>query len=147
MQESSYELINEHQVVGPQVGESENVTTDKAWTQYRFTLKAGAGIPRDVYHEAMVVKVVSGSVAFRIGHEDVITLDPQGKPIVTLDWDDESETWKPTGELTCDVPCGLRSESPEESRVIRLDAGVTVYLPGSVTCFFCNTIRVPFKTG
>ena len=112
------------------------------WEQYLFTFGPLAGLPEHPYPEAMVVKVMSGSFALRIGNEDVVVVDPQGSPIPILEPSGDpllviigeieiDEIVDGNGVCTtlCLLPAGV---------TVLIEEGATVYLPGNVTCLFCN---------
>jgi hypothetical protein len=121
------------------------------WERSQWTFAVKAALPPAQYPEAMVVKVIDGSFAFRVGDEDVVIVDPQGAPIPILESNgnplstaEPIVSATPTGANVqdqnvqdqngdCTSLCIL---SPDET--VMLETGFTVYLPGNVTCFFCN---------
>ena len=107
---------------------------------YLFTFEPLAGIPENAYAEPMIVKVVSGSFVLRVGPEDLVVVDAQGSPIPVLDEVRGDPGFQETGYYVADdtgQPCvTLCALYPEES--VLVVAGQTVYLPGMVTCFWCN---------
>jgi hypothetical protein len=128
------------------VDRGEDATGD-IWEHYEFTFGDNAAVPYFPYPEAMVVKVMSGSFALRVGGEDLVVVDPQGMPILLLDESTltDADSAYPQGisdqEIgevqdssgTCTTLCVLPPEV-----TVRIDKGFTVYLPGYVSCFFCN---------
>jgi hypothetical protein len=121
--------------------------TGDIWVHYKFTFGDNAAIPYLPYPEAMVVKVMSGSFALRVGAEDLVVVDPQGRTILLLDESGltDADSAYPRGisdqEIgevqdssgTCTTLCVLPPEV-----TVRVDEGFTVYLPGYVSCLFCN---------
>jgi hypothetical protein len=126
--------------------------TGDIWETYEFTFGENAAVPYFPYPEAMVVKVMSGSFALRVGGEDLVVVDPHGMPILLLDESALTDADSPyprgisdrdIGEVqdrsgTCTTLCVLPPKV-----TVRIDKGFTVYLPGYVSCFFCNISAGP----
>ncbi|HET7094619.1 MAG TPA: hypothetical protein VFI22_14100 [Thermomicrobiales bacterium] len=100
--------------------------------------------------EAVVLaKVLTGSLIFRVGDEANVIVDPQSQQIAIVEPDPPVDAAHPldsahdysreTGVVTdlrgnpCVTLCVI-----QPGDFVRLDAGYTVYLPGAVTCFWCN---------
>jgi hypothetical protein len=112
----------------------------KTLQSYLFTFESDAALPEYPYPEVMVVKVASGRFAIRVGNEDLVIVDPQGKPIwittVTeenLVSGEENDVVRNGDGSECTTLCAL---PPDVTVLIEQD--MTVYLPGDTTCFFCN---------
>ena len=119
---------------------------------YAVTFEETAFIPEREYPEAMVVKVQSGTFAFR-AQSDVL-IDPQGMDIRILEanpsipvgsppnpnqrYDDTGETVANCSGTSPTVLC-LINPTLLQDRYVQLEEGYTVYLPDNTTCFFCNT--------
>lgn len=119
---------------------------------YSVAFEPGAFVPEERFPEAMVVKVVSGTFAFR-AQSDVL-IDPQGGDIVLLKADPvvpvehlpaPEQQFKDDGMTLANcagtAPQTLCLVNPTilMGRYVKLTPGFLVYLPDATTCFFCNT--------
>jgi hypothetical protein len=128
----------------------------------------GAYIPERFNSEAMVVRVLAGSFAFRTQGPGVI-VDTQGQDLEGLkaitpdgapnpiDLGTDPETGTPRKYANADLyPCNLLvhehtlcllvptdfTAEDKHDVFVRLDPGDTVFLPDNSTCFLCNSGRI-----
>jgi len=124
---------------------------------FDVTIAPNAYIPERTYPESMVVKVQSGTFAFRV-QSDVL-VDPEAddfaileaNPPIPLGGNPEEDrvgrTFDPVGTVeNCSgtAPQSLCLLDPDVlgENFVRLQAGDLVYLPDNSTCFFCNTTEL-----
>jgi hypothetical protein len=118
---------------------------------------AHAYIPERTYPESMLVKVQTGTFAFRVQSE--VLVDPEAADIEVLEAnppiplgsnpnkDHAGRTFDPVGTVqNCSgtpphVLCLLDPDVLGEN-FVQLEAGDLVYLPDNSTCFFCNTTEL-----
>jgi hypothetical protein len=122
----------------------------------------GAYIPERFNSEAMVVRVLAGSFAFRTQGPGVI-VDTQGQDLeglkasTPIDLGTDPETGTPRKYANADpYLCNLlvhehklclldpNDFTPDDKHdvFVRLDPGDTVFLPDNSTCFLCNSGRL-----
>jgi hypothetical protein len=125
---------------------------------FEVTFGDGAYIPERTYLGSMVVKVQSGTFAFRVQSE--VLVDPQDEDIAILEavppiplggYPDDNHVGRSFDQVTAPdntvqncsgtTPNRLCLLDPDElgERFVRLRPGFIVYLPDNSTCFFCNT--------
>lgn len=108
---------------------------NKDLEQYIFTFEPEAAIPEHQYPEAMVVKVLAGQFGFRVGDEDLVIVEPRNNEIQILE--DTGDPVKTSDQIVAIRPCTPLCALPPGETIL-IEEGSTVYLPGSVTCFWCN---------
>jgi len=116
---------------------------NKTLEEYVFFFDRTAYLPEFPYPEVMVVQVESGSFALRVGNEDLVIADPGGRdihilestgdPIMVSDPGQAGDVVRNRDGTPCTDLCAL----PPETMVV-IETGGTVFLPGGVTCFWCN---------
>jgi len=128
--------------------------------QYAFTFAGTAYIPEKEYPEQTVVKIVTGTFAFRVGG-NVVFVDPPPDPadpqttdvkIQILNVAGEHDPGQPetagpflgeeNGTFLCADICALPFNT-----LVLLNEGTTVFIPGNTTCFICNAAPDPAETG
>jgi len=122
---------------------------------FNVDFDAGAYIPERTYPESMVIKIQSGTFAFRVQSEVIV--DPQGEDLVVLEADpaiplgsnpDDNHlnrvfTPNPTVVPLCQGIQGqelcLLDPDVLGENLVELKTGYAVYLPDNSTCFICNS--------
>lgn len=131
---------------------------------FAVTFAARAYIPERTYPESMVVKVQTGTFAFRVQSE--VLVDPEGEsiPILTAnppidlganpnaifvddDPGNDERIFTETGTVqncsgTAPNTLCLLDPNVLGENFVQLTAGDLVYLPDNSTCFFCNTTEL-----
>jgi hypothetical protein len=151
------------------LGEEHGVN-DPPFRAYSVDFDYAAYIPEQTYDNAkageadvaMVVKVQSGTFAFRVQSNGIV-VDPQGaelefvtvSPAIPFGTAPMDATPAPSYTLDGPAPGCIAGNFPDKGlclldpakfalgdTYVQLNEGYTVYLPDQSTCFFCNTTEL-----